>query len=204
MAIEVQCSACGAEFTFSDSHAGRLFRCRECDEELSIPSAADVDPWAEESSADNPYANTRRRRKSSSRQRSDAMPVSIIIVLVCFGINVLFSIFNAMLADAPREARHFQFLGMVIGVIITVGLATGICLRSNVVRWITVGLYVLGIFGSGCGVAMFLLNPGMQDLLTQQGQSMTYFVVTAIVGLVLNITIIACLLVSSASEWFSS
>lgn len=74
MSIPVTCDECFTDFKVKDQHAGKRFRCKNCDAIVTVPRARPVpeDDWDDdfESDALPPVVKKPSRQRAKSRQRS--------------------------------------------------------------------------------------------------------------------------------------
>ena len=157
MPITFECPSCQKSYRVQDTHAGKKFRCKNCESVISVPFEEveileeDEDDWGEDDSWNAPPASSnvpkkrpgsaKRRPKSkgrSSRRRSnssDSMPVSLMVVLGVMGLVILINI-GGVLTSIAENPAYAVGRGMVTA--IQLALLIGLIYRSNVARIITI------------------------------------------------------------------
>lgn len=218
MTIEVRCAKCGKGYRVTDDKAGRSFRCKECQAKIVVPAGdAEDDLWGEDFGSfdepeENPYSSPPKRKKKSKskkRRRSrNVMPGTVKIAMGGLGLTILLAIVNVILNPNPRLGADMPYTagfvgGMLVMVAIIGGMMAGLAQRSNVVRWITVVLYSLGLLCNGCGLAMLVSTAGIAASLEQQGLNFTAALVLMAIQVGINLTIIVCLMLEPSNEWFA-
>lgn len=99
MAIDIECSGCGARTRVSDDLAGKRVRCKSCREEFRVPRVQ-----ADDDSGDKPRTR-RRTRKPRSALQGLVFVGAIVVGCILFAVGAVFVI-GKIIGD--REAAFID------------------------------------------------------------------------------------------------
>ena len=145
MAIEVSCPQCGQFYQVPDDKAGKKFRCKGCQEVVSIPGGTGFEAGSEalddlptgpasreklasrdeDDDIPNPLKGSRQRRRERLRRSrdSDSSAYPAIAMYVMSGLNLAFWVFLifalAVMPEEERDPDHEVMVGAyaIIGVV---------------------------------------------------------------------------------------
>lgn len=180
MTISLACPRCRQSYRLQDQHAGKKFRCKNCETVIHVPyedvEVLEEDDWGDDEPWNSPLESSLPRKRSTGRSRSrrsrgrtarrlagspDAMPTPLRVVLGILGFLIFGNVvrlFGMMLWGNPGNA-----IGVGIGVAIMTVFFIGLSMRSNLTRKIFIGLCVLLVLLFSFGLTVFLTVRGKQN-----------------------------------------
>lgn len=130
MSVLVECS-CGKRYRIAENSRAKQRRCKECGEELSVPSSSQDEDWGSIDQSDDwdddeptSPSRTRRRKKKVARRKSKTATSMLNTDLLVRGIGA--TVFLVTLGNAGVQflidEKKGRFVALGIGPILVFGL----------------------------------------------------------------------------------
>jgi len=177
MPISVTCGACEKTYTVKETAAGKTFRCKHCNEPITVPQGRDEadsesDAWEITEGAEAPRITPRRRparetapekTARSKRPSGPGIPITIILAILIEGLFLALNGFNLLSSLSHADVNLVGIAGLCLRILLEIAVAVGLWQRRHLAR-------TAGMILSGIGLALVVVCGGVALILGSQEQ----------------------------------